>query len=124
MKGQYWEFIDYYTYRTDGTRDYVFENELIGLGEKVVVQIMKKLTIYSNVKILQRPYFAFVEDEIFELRPKPFRILIAKAGSNRFIMLHILEKKTDEIPERNKEIAKNRLRDYKLRTNTTRGNVS
>lgn len=64
------------------------------------------------------PFSSQVEGQLRELRchygRELYRILYRRSG-NLFILLHILEKRTKQIPEADKQVARRRWDDFKAR---------
>lgn len=69
------------------------------------------------------PHSSQVEGQLRELRchygRELYRILYRRSG-NLFILLHILEKRSEKIPEADKQIARERWDDFKVRMNALR----
>jgi phage-related protein len=68
------------------------------------------------------PFSSQVEGQLRELRchygRELYRVLYRRSG-NLFILLHILEKRTKQIPEADKQIARERWEDFESRMDTT-----
>lgn len=66
---------------------------------------LMKITEY--IKILEKygtragmPYMKYINDGIWELRPKYIRIFFTYYRDNTFLLLHLYEKKTNKTPQR------------------------
>jgi phage-related protein len=64
---------------------------------------------------LGEPYMKHLDGEIWELRPIRDRILFAAYAENGFILLHHFMKKTQKVPQREIEQAKDELANYRER---------
>lgn len=58
------------------------------------------------------PIIKHIEDEIWELRPIPNRILFAVVNDRRIILLHYFRKKTQKTPRNEIEQAKREYREW------------
>lgn len=78
--------------------------------------------ILTYIRVLQEygtraglPYVKHIDDDIWELRPQPERILFFSCVGNTFVLLHHFRKKTQKTPKKEIECAKKRANDYKER---------
>lgn len=58
------------------------------------------------------PIVKYLEDGVWELRPKNIRILFARLKDNTYILLHYFEKKTNKTPRKEIEQAKRNLANF------------
>lgn len=92
-------------------------------GEAPVQEYIKKLPENERVKVfaylkhlsdmgyqMRRPFADYLGDKtgLYELRPGRHRILYCFVIKNKIILLHSFLKKTDEIPEKEIELALSR----------------
>lgn len=100
-------------------------------GESPLIEFIKKLNKNSKVdskKIndyislledkgltLKEPYVKHLEDNIWELRPRRYRILFAVEGDGSFILLHQFFKTTNKTPKNEILKAKKEYADLKER---------
>ena len=80
-------------------------------GRSPVEEMMEDLTEKENMKIrayfkilkefghmLRRPIAGYLGEGIYELRPGPFRVFYFFFIKDSVVLLHMLRKKTDQIP--------------------------
>jgi len=65
---------------------------------------------------LRMPHARHLEGKVWELRidgrPNSYRVLYAGVPGRKFVLLHVLAKKTDKTPKQDIETARRRLTDY------------
>jgi len=92
------------------------------------LSIERQVEIDTTINLLNRlqptdpplpfPHSSQVEGQLRELRchygRELYRVLYRRSG-NLFVLLHILQKRTERIPEADKQIARERWADFKAR---------
>ena len=76
---------------------------------------MQALKQYGAIN-LPSNYVKHLENSIWELRPKRYRILFSEVGTNEYVLLHCFYKTTQKTPRKELEKAYKELCDYKERT--------
>ena len=65
---------------------------------------------------LRMPHARHLQGKVWELRidgrPNSYRVLYAGVPGRKFVLLHVLAKKTDKTPKQDIETAQRRLSDY------------
>ena len=96
-----------------------FLNELKDQAKhnKISRQLLEKM--YFNISMLERlgtraglPYTKHIEDKIWELRPKDYRILFFMWEENNIVLLSVFRKEKNKTPKREIIKAKNRMNDW------------
>jgi len=72
---------------------------------------IQALSVYG-VENLTSQYVKHIEGPIWELRPKNIRILFGVVSGNKYVLLHLFEKKTIKTPRREIEKALHELSEY------------
>lgn len=93
-------------------------------GRYPVLEELRRLTSDERQKILtyvtlleeggeelRRPIADYVGDKLYELRPKVHRVLYFFYLGKYAVILHLFRKKTEALPERERQIALGRMRD-------------
>ncbi len=60
---------------------------------------------------LRRPIADYVGDKLYELRPKAHRVLYFFYVERQVVILHLFRKKTDRLPEKERQVALERMKD-------------
>lgn len=89
-----------------------FINKLTVKDKAKITWILKLLMQYG--KSLSNPYLKFLRNSknIWELRPKNYRIFLSFIEEKNIILLHIIVKKTNKTPKKDIELAQKRLDEY------------
>ena len=98
----------------DYTNELACKNDDISKNhaKKISYQI-RRLETYGTRNGM--PIIRHIEDDIWELRPIPDRILFAAWIEDSFILLHHFRKDTKKTPRREIDKAKRELEDYRQR---------
>jgi phage-related protein len=93
---------------------------------KIIYQMRRLENEGSNLKMPTARFLKKQEIPLWELRPKPERILYAaldedQKGDEVLILLHHFTKKRDDTPQKELDIAINRYKDYIQRKESKNG---
>ena len=61
---------------------------------------------------LRRPLADYMGGKLYELRPKAHRVLYFFMLREYAVVVHLFRKKTDQLPERERQVALRRMRDF------------
>ena len=98
-----------------------FYDELISKHKDqalAIIRIYEKKLEEHGMQINQKfkpNAIKLIDDGIYELRPGDNRILFFSVVGDKFIFLHAFEKKTNKTPDKDKDIAKKRRKELKMR---------
>jgi phage-related protein len=97
-------------------KEFILSQSDDAIGEILhVVDLLYKFDLSLGL-----PYVEKVRGKIWSLRIKHssdyFRILYYAASGKKFILLHVIKKKTDKLPKRDIEVAEERRNDNELNT--------
>ena len=99
------------------------KNQILDFINKLMIKDKAKITwilelLIQHGKSLSHPYLKFLKNsqDIWELRPKNYRIFLSFIEEKNIILLHIIVKKTNKTPKKDIKLAQKRLNEY-LRRN-------
>lgn len=94
-------------------------------GRNPVLEAIQPLTLHEQQKIfayislleergetLRRPMADYLGNKLYELRPKAHRVLYFFLLKEYAVVVHLFRKRTDRVPEAEKQIALHRMRDF------------
>ncbi len=99
-------------YYADSRGRYPVLEELEELTSDERKKILAYITLLEEEgEMLRRPIADYVGDKLYELRPKAHRVLYFFYLREYVVILHLFRKKTEALPERQRQIALGRMRD-------------
>lgn len=112
-------------YETESGRSPV-EDFLADLQEKAQAKCLKYLELLQEHGIaLPRNYAAHVRGDVWELRPEyggtEYRLFYFAFIGKKFIVVHAITKTTQQLKNRDIDMAETRIADYRRRIKTPKG---
>jgi phage-related protein len=94
-------------------------------GRGPILEDIRRLTLKEQQKVLahislleeqgqdlRRPIADYVGDKLYELRPKAHRVLYFFLLKDYAVIVHLFRKKTDQLPEAERQVALSRMADF------------